>query len=40
MNIRFVIVGVILGIAITIAVIVGSPANPLNLDFGGMDAVR
>jgi hypothetical protein len=40
MNLRFVIVGVILGIAVTIAVIVGSPANPLNLDFGGMDAVR
>ena len=40
MNTRFVIVGVILGVAITIAVIIGSPANPLNLDFGGMDAVR
>jgi len=40
MNTRFVVVGVILGIAITIAVIIGSPANPLNLDFGGMDASR
>jgi hypothetical protein len=40
MNTRFVTVGVILGVAITIAVIIGSPANPLNLDFGGMDAVR
>jgi len=37
---RFVIVGVMLGIAITIAVIIGSPANPLNLEFGGMDAQR
>tara|TARA_B110000438_G_scaffold39055_1_gene38961 strand:+ start:211 stop:315 length:105 start_codon:yes stop_codon:yes gene_type:complete len=33
-------VGIVLGIAITFAVIVGSPANPLNLDFGGMDAGR
>jgi|TARA_B110000263_G_scaffold226306_1_gene217850 hypothetical protein len=40
MNTRFVTVGVILGVAITIAVIIGSPANPLNLDFGGMDAGR
>ena len=40
MNTRFVIVGIVLGIAVTIAVIVGSPANPLNLDFGGMDASR
>ena len=40
MNTRFVIVGIILGVAITFAVIVGSPANPLNLDFGGMDASR
>jgi hypothetical protein len=40
MNMRFVIVGVMLGIAITIAVIIGSPANPLNLEFGGMDAQR
>jgi len=37
---RFVIVGVMLGIAITIAVIIGSPANPLNLEFGGIDAHR
>ena len=40
MNTRFVAVGVVLGIAITIAVVIGSPANPLNLDFGGMDASR
>jgi len=40
MNTRFVLVGIVLGIAVTIAVIVGSPANPLNLDFGGMDAAR
>jgi hypothetical protein len=40
MNMRFVIVGVVLGIAITIAVIIGSPANPLGLEFGGMDASR
>ena len=40
MNTRFVVVGIVLGIAITIAVIIGSPANPLNLDFGGMDAAR
>jgi|TARA_B100001142_G_C13937605_1_gene501869 hypothetical protein len=40
MNKRFVIVGVVLGIVVTIAVIIGSPANPLNLDFGGMDAAR
>ena len=40
MNTRFVAVGVALAIMITIAVIVGSPANPLNLDFGGMDASR
>tara|TARA_Y100000389_G_scaffold165192_1_gene169283 strand:+ start:305 stop:409 length:105 start_codon:yes stop_codon:yes gene_type:complete len=33
-------VGVVLAIVITIAVIVGSPANPLNLEFGGMDAQR
>jgi hypothetical protein len=38
MNTRFVLVGIALGITITIAVIIGSPANPLNLDFGGMDA--
>ena len=40
MNTRFVMVGIVLGIAITFAVIVGSAANPLNLDFGGMDAGR
>jgi hypothetical protein len=40
MNTRFVMVGVVLAIVITIAVIVGSPANPLNLEFGGMDAQR
>ena len=40
MNPRFILVGIALGIVITIAVIVGSPANPLNLDFGAMDASR
>jgi hypothetical protein len=40
MNKRFVIVGIVLAIVISIAVIVGSPANPLGLDFGGMDAAR
>jgi hypothetical protein len=40
MNTRFVLVGIALGIVVTIAVIVGSPANPLNLDFGAMDASR
>jgi hypothetical protein len=40
MNTRFVIVGITLGIVITFAVIIGSPANPLGLDFGGMDAQR
>ena len=40
MNTRFVIVGITLAIVISIAVIIGSPANPLNLDFGGMDASR
>jgi hypothetical protein len=40
MNMRFVIVGIVLGIAITIAVIVGSPANPLGLEWGAMDAQR
>jgi|TARA_B100000809_G_scaffold206890_1_gene209085 hypothetical protein len=40
MNTRFVLVGIVLGIAVTIAVIVGSPANPLDLGFGGMDASR
>ena len=40
MNTRFLIVGVVLGIAITIAVIIGSPANPLDLDFGGIDGQR
>jgi hypothetical protein len=40
MNKRFIAVGIILSIAVTIAVIVGSPANPLDLGFGGMDASR
>jgi hypothetical protein len=40
MNTRFVIVGIVLGIAITIAVIIGSPANPLDLSFGGIDGQR
>ena len=40
MNTRFVIVGIVLGIAITIAVIIGSPANPLDLDFGAIDGQR
>tara|TARA_B100000809_G_scaffold96871_1_gene95403 strand:- start:356 stop:478 length:123 start_codon:yes stop_codon:yes gene_type:complete len=40
MNPRFILVAIALGIVVTIAVIVGSPANPLNLDFGGMDASR
>jgi len=40
MNMRFVIVGVGLGIIITIAVIIGSPANPLDLDFGAIDQNR
>ena len=40
MNMRFVIVGISLGILVTIAVIIVSPANPLNLDFGGMDQSR
>ena len=40
MNMRFVIVGISLGILVTIAVIIGSPANPLNLDFGGLDGGR
>ncbi len=34
MNTRFVIVGVVLGIIVTLAVIVGSPA------IGGFDALR
>jgi len=40
MNMRFVIVGIGLGIIVTFAVIIGSPANPLNLDFGAMDQLR
>ena len=40
MNTRFVIVGVTLAIVITIAVIIGSPANPLGLEWGAMDAQR
>jgi len=34
MNKRFIIVGIVLGIAITLAVIIGSPA------LGGFDAMR
>jgi len=40
MNMRFVIVGIGLGILVTFAVIVGSPANPLDLNFGGFDSMR
>jgi hypothetical protein len=40
MNTRFVIVGIVLGIAITIALIIGTPANPLDLGFGGIDGKR
>ena len=40
MNMRVVIVGISLGILVTFAVIIGSPANPLDLDFGGMDQSR
>ena len=40
MNTRFVLVGIVLAIAVTIAVIVGSPANPFDLDFGGIDGKR
>ena len=40
MNTRFVIVGVALAIVITIAVIIGSPAKPLGLEWGAMDAQR
>ena len=40
MNTRYVVVGVVLGIAITCAVIVGSPANPLNLEWAAWDANR
>jgi hypothetical protein len=40
MNKRFIIVGIVLGITVTLAAIVGSPANPLNLDFGAIDAAR
>ena len=40
MNKRFILVGISLGILIAIAALVGSPANPLNLDFGAMDASR
>jgi len=40
MNKRFIVVGVVLGIAVTFAVIIGSPANPLDLDFGGFDTLR
>jgi hypothetical protein len=40
MNKRFVLVGIALGIVVTFAIVIGSPANPLNLDFGGLDAAR
>ena len=40
MNPRFILVGIALGIVVTIAVIVGSPANPLGLEWGAMDAQR
>ena len=40
MNMRLVIVGVGLGLIVTFAVIIGSPANPLNLEFGGFDTLR
>ena len=40
MNKRFIIVGVLLGTLVTFAVIIGSPANPLDLDFGGFDSFR
>jgi len=40
MNMRFVVVGVVLGIAITCAVLIGSPANPLDIEWGAMDAQR
>ncbi len=40
MNKRFIIVGVLLGFIVTFAVIIGSPANPLDLDFGGFDTLR
>jgi hypothetical protein len=40
MNTRFVIVGIALAVVISFAVIIGSPANPLGLDFGGLDAAR
>jgi hypothetical protein len=40
MNKRLVLVGIVLGSMITFAVIIGSPANPLNLEFGGFDTLR
>jgi len=40
MNMRLVVVGILLGVVITIAVIIGSPANPLDLDFGAIDTKR
>lgn len=40
MKTRFIFVGVALAIVIVFAVIIGSPANPLNLDFGAADAAR
>ncbi len=32
MNKRFIIVGIFLGVAVTIAAIVGSPAGPVGID--------
>ncbi len=40
MNKRFILVGIALGIVVTIAVIIGSPANPLDLDWGSIDQSR
>ncbi len=40
MNKRLVLVGILLGSVITFAVIIGSPANPLDLDFGAIDQNR
>jgi hypothetical protein len=40
MNKRFIIVGIVLGIVVTIAAIIGSPANPLELDWASIDQNR
>jgi len=37
---RFVVVGIVLGIAITCAVLIGSPANPLGVEWFGWDGKR